>query len=572
MADYGHDLLFGTFLTPAADQAERVVDLARLTEQSGLDLVSVQDHPYQPAFLDAWTLLSVIAASTTRVRVFPNVANLPLRPPAVLARSAASLDILSGGRAELGLGAGAFWEAIAAQGGPRRTPAESVTALEEAIRLIRALWTPGRGLRLDGEHYQVQGTKPGPFPVHDIGIWLGAIKPRMLRLTGRAGDGWLPSSSYVPPDQLPAGNQVIDEAATAAGRTPEAVRRLYNITGSFTGDGFLQGPPKVWAEQLAELTLAHGVSGYILASDSAVAIQRFAAEVAPAVRELVETARGTSPERPVSADGASGDERLPSGGGVSGERRPDEGGGGGVPGAGSAAEGVSERKAVAEQNVRSAPSFRERVFGGTARRDARGQTGPLAAPTPDDGVRLSEAPAWDESTRPTGPEPDPARAYTPHEQAAGRHLIDVHDHLRTELAQLRDLVEQVAAGSMDPGTARSRLNAMTMRQNNWTLGAYCESYCRVVTNHHLLEDQSLFPHLRRSDARLTPVIDRLEEEHHAIHEVIERVDRALVAFVTVPDGLAEVRAAVDLLTDTLLSHLSYEEHQLVEPLARLGFQ
>jgi hypothetical protein len=86
----------GTFLTPTAEQAERVVGLARLTEQVGLDLVTVQDHPYQSRFLDTWTLLSVIAASTTTLRVAPNVANLPLRPPAVLARSVASLDLLSG--------------------------------------------------------------------------------------------------------------------------------------------------------------------------------------------------------------------------------------------------------------------------------------------------------------------------------------------------------------------------------------------------------------------------------------------------------------------------------------------
>src|SRR5690349_8392281 len=112
MPDLGHDLTFGTFITPAADRAERVLALAELTEQVGLDLVSVQDHPYLPAHLDAWTLLSVIAARTRSISVLPNVANLPLRPPAVLARSAASLDVLTGGRVELGLGAGAFWDGV----------------------------------------------------------------------------------------------------------------------------------------------------------------------------------------------------------------------------------------------------------------------------------------------------------------------------------------------------------------------------------------------------------------------------------------------------------------------------
>jgi Luciferase-like monooxygenase len=108
MADYGHDLLFGTFLMPTAEETQHVLELAQLTEQVGLDLVSVPDHPYQPDKLDTWTLLSVIAARTKTVRVLPNVANLQLRPPAMLARSAASLDILSNGRFELGLGTGVF--------------------------------------------------------------------------------------------------------------------------------------------------------------------------------------------------------------------------------------------------------------------------------------------------------------------------------------------------------------------------------------------------------------------------------------------------------------------------------
>src|ERR1700683_3098579 len=124
MADSGHALSFGIFVTPQADARPHIIELGRRADAAGLDWVSVQDHPYQPAFLDAWTLLTAIAMATERVGVFPNVANLPLRPPAMLARAAASLDILSGGRVELGLGTGAFWDAIAAMGGPRRTAGE----------------------------------------------------------------------------------------------------------------------------------------------------------------------------------------------------------------------------------------------------------------------------------------------------------------------------------------------------------------------------------------------------------------------------------------------------------------
>ena len=224
MPDYGHPLVFGSFLTPSANDPDRTVALAVLSEQVGLDLVTVQDHPYQPAFLDTWTLLSFVAARTDTVRLSPNVANLPLRPPAVLARGVASLDLLSGGRAELGLGAGAFWDAIEAMGGRRLEPAVAVQALAEAIEVIRGLWDTGTrgGVRTDGEIHRVHGAKRGPAPVHDVGIWLGAYKPRMLALTGRSADGWLPSLGYLADGDLAAGNARIDGAATAVGRSPHA--------------------------------------------------------------------------------------------------------------------------------------------------------------------------------------------------------------------------------------------------------------------------------------------------------------------------------------------------------------
>jgi alkanesulfonate monooxygenase SsuD/methylene tetrahydromethanopterin reductase-like flavin-dependent oxidoreductase (luciferase family) len=119
VSDYGHELAFGVFVTPASRPPQRVVQLAQLAEAAGLDLVTFQDHPYQPAFLDTWTLMSYVAAQTKSIRLAGNVLNLPLRSPTVLARSVASLDLLSGGRVELGLGAGAFWDAIEAMGGPQ---------------------------------------------------------------------------------------------------------------------------------------------------------------------------------------------------------------------------------------------------------------------------------------------------------------------------------------------------------------------------------------------------------------------------------------------------------------------
>ena len=297
MTDYGHDLLFGTFTTPRAQPPHHAVDLAVVADRAGLDLVTFQDHPYQPAFHDTWTLLSYVAARTEHVRLAPNVLNLPLRQPAVLARAAASLDLLSGGRFELGLGTGAFWDGIAAMGGRRLTPGQSIAALEEAIEIIRTLWDTSerRGATIEGDWYRVKGAKRGPAPAHDIGIWIGAYKPRMLKLTGRLSDGWLPSLGYLQggPADLAEMNKHIDEGAAATERDPAAIRRLLNVNGQFSQrrQGFLVGPPEQWAEELAGLTLEYGTSGFILATDDAYSIETFAKEVAPATRELVEKER-----------------------------------------------------------------------------------------------------------------------------------------------------------------------------------------------------------------------------------------------------------------------------------------
>ena len=294
MPDYGHDLMFGAMLEP--ERAADAVALAVLAEQVGLDAVCLADHPYCPERLDTFALLAFIAARTDRVRIFPNLANLPLRAPAMLARTAATLDILSGGRFELGIGSGAqqMWDSIVAEGGPRRGPAESLHALGEAVQLIRALWTTGPEVWFDGRHYRIAGVTPGPVPAHDMNIWVGAYQPRMLGLVGRLADGWIPSSPFLPPEQLPAANQIIDGAAVDAGRSPGSVRRIYNIGGEFTstGSGFLQGPPQVWIEQLTELSITEGISGYILyRAESGDAIRTFADEVAPAVRSAVSTER-----------------------------------------------------------------------------------------------------------------------------------------------------------------------------------------------------------------------------------------------------------------------------------------
>jgi hemerythrin-like domain-containing protein len=192
-------------------------------------------------------------------------------------------------------------------------------------------------------------------------------------------------------------------------------------------------------------------------------------------------------------------------------------------------------------------------------------------PTPDDGTRRSATAAWDEATRPHRAPADADVTYTRRGRLVGQHLIDVHDMLRTELAALRDVLAQVRDGAVPAGDARSTLNDMALRRNDWTVGAFCARYCGAVAQHHGLEDDAIFPHLARADTTLGPVIDRLRDEHLAIHDAIQAVDRALVEHIDHPQDYAGIQAAIDFLTDALLSHLSYEEHEIVEPLARLGF-
>ncbi|SDE61501.1 Luciferase-like monooxygenase [Blastococcus fimeti] len=298
MTDYGHDLLFGTFVTPASARPQHAVEQAVVAERAGLDLVTFQDHPYVATFHDTWTLIAYAAARTERIRLTANVTNLPLRLPAVLARTVATADVLSGGRIELGLGAGAFWDGIEAMGGRRLGPGESIEALEEAVTIIRGLWDVEQrgGLTVAGRHYAVHGAERGPAPAHRPGIWIGAYKPRILRTTGRIGDGWLPSVQYLPGGvtDLAGMNGHIDEGAAAAGRDPRDIRRFLNLAGDFgaTSRGFLQGPPDQWVEELTDLTLTYGTSGFVLASDDTATTELFAAEVAPAVRSEVARERG----------------------------------------------------------------------------------------------------------------------------------------------------------------------------------------------------------------------------------------------------------------------------------------
>ncbi|MEU8632100.1 LLM class flavin-dependent oxidoreductase [Amycolatopsis sp. NPDC048633] len=291
---------FGISLTPTTDMAGLHV-AASAAEEGGLDLLGIQDHPYVPAYLDTFVVLGQLLAATRKIRVFPNVANLPLRPPAVLAKTAAALDVVSGGRFELALGAGGYWDAITRMGVPRRSPREANAALREAITVLRALWADSAApVRLAGEYYPIAGAHPGPVPAHPIEIWTGAQGPNALALTGEVADGWAaPIAAYLPYEKWGQANRLIDEAAEAAGRDPASVRRIAQVVGTVTtmkgqlriGSGAdpVRGTAGQWAEVLAHLGTEMPFTSFVFwpEHESVEQIAAFAGEVVPEARRLL---------------------------------------------------------------------------------------------------------------------------------------------------------------------------------------------------------------------------------------------------------------------------------------------
>ncbi|HWC37305.1 MAG TPA: LLM class flavin-dependent oxidoreductase [Acidimicrobiales bacterium] len=300
--DSMENLEFGFQLTPTTEMANHR-RLVAAAEAGGLDVVGVQDHPYVPNLVDAFSLIGDLLARTERLRFFPDVANLPLRPPAMLAKAAGTLDLVSGGRFELAVGAGGYWDAITKMGVPRLSTSDAAEALEEAIRIIRALWRPGEVVRLSGKHHSVTGTRGGPAPAHPVGIWIGAQGPRAQRLTGRVADGWAaPIPSYLPYEKRVEANTTIDRAAEEAGRDPGDVLRMAQLVGTVTklpgrlqvseGAEPVRGTASQWAELIANLATEQPFRTFVFWPEEHTVdqVERFAREVVPAARELLTAA------------------------------------------------------------------------------------------------------------------------------------------------------------------------------------------------------------------------------------------------------------------------------------------
>lgn len=290
---------FGVQLAPDLDRLDEVLRLAQLADREGIELLGIQDHPYAATQVDTFSVIATVLATTQRIRVFPDVANLPLRPPAVLAKAAATLDLLSGGRFELGLGAGGYPAPIVAMGGPGRAGGEALAALTEAVEIIRAMWKPGDRVRFEGTHYQAAGVRSGPAPAHPIGIWFGSVGPRANALTGQIADGWAaPIPHYLPYEAWPGVQATISAAATEAGRDPRQVMRMAQLVGHITdapGTVALQGEEPIrtdtagWARVIAHLATDVGFDTFVYwpQDPSETQLLRWAREVIPAASALL---------------------------------------------------------------------------------------------------------------------------------------------------------------------------------------------------------------------------------------------------------------------------------------------
>jgi probable F420-dependent oxidoreductase len=222
-------MLFGLNVPTAVDETVDPVAEATRAEELGFDFVSASDHLHGDAPTnEPWTMLAMIAAATSRLRVATRVLAVPYRPPPVVAKMAETLDRLTGGRVILGLGGGYLNEEFRAFGLRAPSPRDKIDGLEEAIRVIRGVWSE-KTFSFDGRLFRTDGARLEPKPGHRIPIWVGTYGPRALNLTGRLADGWIPSLGFAPPDEVRVMRDRVLRAAREAGRNPDDITCAYNI-------------------------------------------------------------------------------------------------------------------------------------------------------------------------------------------------------------------------------------------------------------------------------------------------------------------------------------------------------
>ena len=287
-------LRIGLNLPTAAGPGADPVAWAQRAEALGFDFVSASDHPCGPhPTHETWTMLTWVAARTSRIGITTRVLGVPYRNPALVAKMAATLDRLSGGRLTLGLGGGSADHEFRAFGIPVPTPAEKITGLAEAVRIIQGMWAEP-GFTYPGHLHRTEGADLEPKPARRIPVWLGTFGPRGLALTGRLADGWFPSLSYAPPEVVGGLRDVVLGAAQAAGRAPGAITCAYNIEVHLGAhvphqEHVLSGrPPEVAARLYDFVKLGFSAFNFMLGGEaSAGQAELLATEVVPELRSML---------------------------------------------------------------------------------------------------------------------------------------------------------------------------------------------------------------------------------------------------------------------------------------------
>jgi alkanesulfonate monooxygenase SsuD/methylene tetrahydromethanopterin reductase-like flavin-dependent oxidoreductase (luciferase family) len=173
-----------------------------------------------------------------------------------------------------------------------RSPREKVQALEEAVGLLRGLWSTS-SFSYAGEHFRTEGATIAPKPGHPVPIWLGVFGDQMLDLVGRKANGWLPTYQFLEPEQAYRKLEQIRRVAEHAGRNPDEITFGYNVPilveeGAVTNGWHIAGSTRKVAGQLAAL-VRHGFTFLNVwpVGEAPVQRERLVRDVLPAVRDLL---------------------------------------------------------------------------------------------------------------------------------------------------------------------------------------------------------------------------------------------------------------------------------------------
>jgi F420-dependent oxidoreductase-like protein len=275
---------------------QTLVERWQYFEQLGFDSVWDCDHFNQPSrpdgpYFEGWTLLAALAARTERIRVGVLVSSNTFRHPALIAQQAVTLDHISDGRLELGLGAGWFVPEHERFGIPFPPAGERVGRFHEAVQIVDSLLRH-ETTTFDGRYYRLAYAYVRPAPVQKPRppLTLGAHRPRMLRICAEYADSW---NSFGTVEEMRERNELLDQACAAVGREPREIRRSFY---GWASQMKAQGLPDPWQstaafEDVVGRYLAVGIDEFVIDQprpEQFGVLEQVVTDVLPALRRAME--------------------------------------------------------------------------------------------------------------------------------------------------------------------------------------------------------------------------------------------------------------------------------------------